>query len=243
MSFRKTTFENGEIYHIVLRSVEGIKIIRDVSDYFRIIFGLYEFNNKKPVSIWQRRRNKKQQTNSLKMVQGQALHHFEREVLVEIFAFCIMPNHIHLLLRQTKEGGITRFLQKLGTGYAMYFNKKYNRMGHLFQGSFRAVRIKNDKQLQTVFVYIHTNPVSLIVPKWKEKGIDNIEKVIKFLESYKWSSYLDYIGKKNFPSITERNFLLEVIGGIKESKKFVKDWLTQKKKLKNLISFEKFEAE
>ena len=116
-------------------------------------------------------------------------------------------------------------------------------MGHLFQGSFRAVRIKNDKQLQTVFVYIHTNPVSLIVPKWKEKGIDNIEKVIKFLESYKWSSYLDYIGKKNFPSITERSFLLEVIGGIKESKKFVKDWLTQKKELKNLISFEKFEAE
>ena len=65
MVLRKISFANDEIYHIVLRSVEGIKIFKGLSDYFRIIYGLYEFNNKKPVSIWQRRKSKR------KMLQGQ----------------------------------------------------------------------------------------------------------------------------------------------------------------------------
>jgi putative transposase len=144
-----------------------------------------------------------------------------------------MPNHIHLLLRQRKDGGITKFMKKLGTGYAMYFNKKHNRMGHLFQGSFRAVHIKNDEQLQTVFVYIHTNPISLIIPGWKEKGVGDIEKIIKFLENYKWSSYLDYIDTKNFPSVTQRDLLFKIMGGVEGCREFVKGWLGHKRELKD----------
>jgi putative transposase len=146
-----------------------------------------------------------------------------------------MPNHIHLLVRQLKDGGITQFMRKFGTGYATYFNKKYNRKGHLFQGRFRAVHIKDNEQLKTVFVYIHANPISLIEPKWKEKGIKNSQKVIKFLENYKWSSYSDYLGKKNFPSLTQRNFLLKVMGGGEGCREFVKGWIEYKKELKNLI--------
>ena len=69
-----------------------------------------------------------------------------------------MPNHIHLLLKQIKNNGISEFIRKVEVGYAGYFNKKYGRKGHLFQGRFKAVRIEDNEQLKTVFVYIHTNP-------------------------------------------------------------------------------------
>ncbi len=234
MALRKITFENEEIYHIILRSVEGIEIFKDTSDYFRIMFGLYEFNNDKPVDLWLIRKKKKEKAMK-GVVEGRTFHHFKRDLLVEILAFAIMPNHIHLLIRQVKDDGITKFLRKLGTGYAMYFNGKYNRMGHLFQGSFRAVHIETDDQLRTVFVYIHTNGVSLIEPKWKENGIKNPKKVIKFLEKkYRWSSFWDYLGKKNFPSITERDFMLEVIGGEQGSKEAVENWVKHKNEFRKI---------
>ncbi|MDA1337562.1 MAG: hypothetical protein O3C23_02255 [bacterium] len=109
--------------------------------------------------------------------------------------------------------------------------KKYQRKGHLFQGRFYAVHIKNDDQLRTAFVYIHTNPISLIVPKWKEVGIKTPQKAKKFLENYKWSSYKDYLGKKNFPSLTQREFLLGVMDGAKECRTFVNAWIEHKKEL------------
>ena len=117
---------------------------------------------------------------------------------------------------------------------AHYFNKKYERVGHLFQGRFRAVHIKTNEQLQNVFVYIHTNPAELIDRGWREEGIKNPEEVIKFLENYKWSSYLDYIGKKNFPSVTQREFLVRVMGDKDNCKNFVNHWVKYKGKIKTL---------
>jgi putative transposase len=143
-----------------------------------------------------------------------------------------MPNHIHLLVRQIKEGGISKFMMKLGAGYGGYYNRKYGRKGHLFQNRFSSVHIKDDDQLKIVFIYIHTNPLSLIEPGWKEIGIKNPERAIKFLEEeYRWSSYFDYIGKKNFPSMTNRDFLLEVMGGEDGCKDAIKNWVLYHKDL------------
>lgn len=228
MSIKRPQLVNGEIYHIVLRGVGDSLIFRNINDYYRGIFSLYEFNTTNPVTIRERRkiRAKEKQLNK-------GLSSDTRDLLVEILAFWFMPNHIHLLVKQLKEGGITQFMRKFGTGYATYFNKKYNRKGHLFQNRFQAVHIKDNEQLKTVFVYIHTNGISLIEPKWREIGIKNPKKVIKFLGNYKWSSYLDYIGKKNFPSVTQRNFLLKVMGGKKGCKNFVEGWIKYKKKLRD----------
>ena len=141
-------------------------------------------------------------------------------------------NHVHLLLRQIKDNGITKFMAKFGIGFGGYFNRKYSRKGYVFQNRFVAVHIKNDDQLKVVFAYIHVNPISLIEPKWKERGIKNIEKVGEFLENYKWSSYQDYIGKKNFPSVTNRGFILEIMGGEKGCREFIKNWIKYKSKIK-----------
>ncbi len=200
-------------------------------DYWRGIFSLYEFNDSKSVAIQERRtRRRKYLNKEVKVVQdgqGPALT-ISREGFVEVLAFVFMPNHIHLLLRQGREGGISRFLQKFNTGYAMYFNEKYKRVGPLFQGRFKAVHVENNEYLKTIFVYIHTNPIAIIEPGWKEKGISDAKKSKEFLEDYRWSSYLDYLGWDNFPSVTQRDFLEQVFDSKEEIRNFVDGWIGYK---------------
>jgi len=231
MSIKRPQLVNDEIYHLILRGVDDLDIFKNNDDYWRAIFSLYEFNTDGPVEIRIQRKKRQRIKNG-----GQSSD--ERNLLIRILAFCFMPNHIHLLVTQITKDGITQFMRKFGTGYAYYFNKKYGRKGHLFQGRFRAVHIKSDRQLKSVFVYIHTNPISLIDFRWKEEGTADTRKAIHFLEDYKWSSFPDYIGTKNFPSITEREFLTNVLGGKKKCKEVVLDWIKGKK-----IDFREVELE
>ena len=230
-------FANNEIYHLVLRRIEDKLLFIDTDDYYRGIFALYEFNNSNPVSISKRRRQRMAFKRKVKEIVGEGEEEVvepdKRNKLVEILAFCLMPNHIHILAQQIQDNGITKFMQKLGSGLATYFKKKYEikLKGHFFQDRFTAVHIENDVQLQVVFVYIHTNPISIIFPEWKAKGANDAQKAIDFIENYKWSSYQDYLGKKNFPSLTKRDLLLEVMGGEKGCKEWVDDWIKRKKKM------------
>jgi len=232
MPYRKEKFENGDIVHVILKGVDGNAIFKDINDYYRGIFSIYEFNNSKSVEIRDRRRTRIQFKKSCGGPTSADSVDFvdEREKLVEILAFCFMPNHIHLLARQTKENGITEFMRKVGTGYGGYINRRYKRQGHVFQGSFRAVKIETNGQLMIVFAYIHTNPISLIYKDWKNTRIkdESFEKIIKFLKTYKWSSHSDYIGIKNFPSVAQRDFMLGLFGGEDIYKNFIKGYIKNK---------------
>ena len=105
-----------------------------------------------------------------------------------------MPNHFHILLKEKREDGISLFMQKLTTAYTMYFNKKNERTGSLFGGTFKAEHLDKDTYLKYIFAYMHLNPLKLINPKWKELGLKNFNQANSFLVNYKWSSYLDYKG-------------------------------------------------
>lgn len=228
MPYRKQQFVNGEIYHIIVRRIEDNLLFKNIDDYYRGIFSIYEFNDTKPVII----RDRRECRDPLSANCRERVSDTPRESLVDTLLFCLMPNHLHLLLKQLKEGGISKFMNKFGAGYPAYFKKKHNlqRRGHFFQDRFVAVHIKTEEQLKVVFVYIHTNPISLIEPKWKEIGIKDPEKAIEFVENYKWSSYSDYIGRKNFPSVTNRRFLLDVMDDIQGCKDSIEDWVRYKGK-------------
>jgi len=221
MSIIRPELINDEIYHIVVRGVGDSLIFKDKNDYYRAIFSLYEFNTSQPVNIKEKRKMRREQlVEAVRFTKSDT----SRKKIVENLAFCFMPNHIHLLTKQIKENGISAYMKKFGVGYANHFNKKYERRGHLFQGRFRAIHIKDEEQLKNVFVYIHTNPISLAEPNWKGKGISNPQTVINFLENYRWSSYPDYIGNQNFPSLTERKFILKILGDQKGCRDFVEGW-------------------
>lgn len=230
MAQRKIQFINGEIYHIILRGVDGRLVFMGEEDNWRGVFSLYEFNNILPVTIRRQRQLRKQIKK--KIISGKIIDFDEtdkRNKPVEILSFVFMPNHIHLLLRQIKTNGVSIFMQKFGSGYTSFVNTKYQRVGHLFQGKFEAKHISGNEYLKNVFVYIHANPLSIIKSGWKELGIDDVPAAIKFLEEYRWSSYLDYLGKNNFPSLTDRQFLLDIFGGVPEIKKHVESWVAYKK--------------
>ena len=92
---------------------------------------------------------------------------------VELYAYCLMGNHFHLLLYELVFGGISRFMQRLSTAYSMYFNLKNERTGILFEGRFHGRHVDNDTYLKYIYSYIHLNPVQHVEPEWKEKGIGN----------------------------------------------------------------------
>jgi len=217
---KKPNFISGNIYHIYNRGVEKRDIFMEDLDYFRFIHDLFVFNN-------------------IDAVLPMEIQPPKRKLMVEILAFALMPNHFHLLIRQKEKEGIVKFMQKLGTGYTMYFNQKYERVGSLFQGRFKAVAVLKEKHFLYLPFYIHLNCLDLIEPDWRNGKIENLKKAIKFLESYRWSSYLDYIGKKNFPSVTQRQFLLKCFGEEKEYKKSTVEWLKEvnQEKLKEIQTF------
>lgn len=238
MPYRKQQFINGKIYHIVTRRIEDNLLFKNIDDYYRGIFSIYEFNTTKPITIRTQREARAKIKKMLKESNRDPTPVIDnRELLVEILVFCFMPNHVHLLLKQLEDNGISKFMQKFGAGYSAYFKNKYNlkRKGHFFQGRFVSIPIKTDEQLTTVFIYIHTNPISLIEPKWKEIGIKNPEQVIKFLENYKWSSYLDYIGIKNFPSVTERELFWNTLNGEAGCREVIENWVKYKGEIKEFV--------
>jgi REP element-mobilizing transposase RayT len=228
MPYRKEQFNIGDIIHITLKTVDNNLLFKDNDDYFRGIFTIYELNNSNPVTIQERRRARKAFKNKTYRVPDSIYFEDKRDRLVDILCFCFMPNHIHLLLKQIKNGGVTKFMSKAGVGYGGYFNRKHNRHGHVFQSRFGAVKIENDEQLKIVIAYICTNPLSLKYPEWKKIKIEEPEKAHKFLEKYKWSSYPDLMGIKNFPSVTQRDFILDVMGGPERSKNFIEYWIEYK---------------
>jgi putative transposase len=217
MALRKTKLVPGEIYHIYNRGTDKRDIFMDDEDRIRFIHDLFEFNN----------------SNSVKNLGyfckfsevGLRYIKQKRENMVEILAFCMMDNHFHLLVRQKTENGITEFMRKLGTGYTNYINTKYERTGSLFQGKFKSVHVKEDKHLMYLPIYIHLNPLDFKFKEWREGKISDTKKAIEFLASYRWSSYLDYIGEKNFPSIIRKDFLLSRLGSEEKQKKEFIGWI------------------
>ena len=197
---RKNNLSQDSIYHIFNRGTDKRAIFMNSSDYLRFINNLVIFNDTEPAT------NTKQRLLDIQ----NGTH--ERVPLVDILAFCLMPNHFHLLLKQRGESSITEFMRKLGCGYVNYFNLKHSRSGTLFQGRFKSVLIDNESQFLYIPFYIHLNPLDMLYQDWRENGVKERKKAIEFLDDYKWSSHINYRGKPNFPLILEENVVAEYFG-------------------------------
>ncbi len=188
MSLRKINFVPNEYYHIYNRGNSKQKIFNDEEDYERFMKLLFLSNGNNNFKIY--------------FIKSDFIYDFDRgEQYVDIGAYCLMPNHFHILITQTENGSISKFMQKLTTAYSMYYNKKYERTGSLFEGKFKSQHAGSDRYLKYLFSYIHLNPLKLLDTKWKEVGVKNITKALDFLKNYKYSSYKDYLNEKKAESI------------------------------------------
>lgn len=219
-------------YHTYNRGVEKRKLFLEKSDYARAIHDLYEFNDRKAV------------LNAVRRIDGfptPIIEKDQREKLVDIGVWCLMPNHYHLFSCPVEDNGLPVFHKKFGGGFANFFNTKYKRNGALFQGRYKKVQVSNDTQALQLVCYIHSNPLDLWKPNWKEKGLVSLEiqNALKFLEKdYRWSSHLDWWGIKNFPSLIDADFIHRFFKSPEEYREFFVNWLKYYEK--NIQSIKKF---
>ena len=143
MSIRKVNFVPGEYYHIYNRGNSKQKIYFDEHDYQRFVDLLYAVNTEDRFNF----------SDSIKGIS--VYERITKDKLVSIGAYCLMPNHFHILVTPLSEDGLSKFMQKLSTAYAMYFNKKNIRTGSIFEGKFKAEHLNNDIYLKYIFSYIH----------------------------------------------------------------------------------------
>lgn len=202
-----------ELFHLLNRGVDKRQIFMNSDDRVRFVHDMYEFNDKAAAN------------NTLRILQmNDFVSRSLREPIVEIHGWCLMGNHYHLLLSELIEGGITLFIRRLNIGYAKFFNEKYKRDGALFQGRTKKIHVASDAHFLHILHYIHLNPLDFLKGSedWRDLSIRDAREAIKFLENYRWSSYLDYCGTKNFPSLLTK----DLFGGVfKDYKKDITAYL------------------
>ncbi len=223
---QKAILANDQYYHIYNRGVDKREIFLDTEDYQRFLHDMYEFNDTAATPPFVRRVGFTKSYNDIVGFRKSPSCQ-QRDKLVDIYCYCLMPNHFHFVLKQLKIDGITIFMRKLGVGYANYFNKKYERSGALFQGRFKAVLIETDPQIMHLSRYIHVlNPGEMVEPDIREGRVRDRERLDVFLKKYRWSSHLDYLGIKNYPSLINKDFISGYFKDVKEYENFVLKWKT-----------------
>lgn len=204
MPSRIFPFVNGHFYHIYNRGVEKRVIFEKNWDYSRLIKTIryYQLVGPKP--------------KLSRFLMGSLFKPDTNKKIVEIICYCLMPNHFHFLIKQLKDGGITEFISKLSNSYTKYYNVKYNRVGPLLQGEFKAVLIESDEQLIHVFRYIHLNPIASFL--------------VKDLNQYRWSSYKEYT-ENDTNAMCNKETILSFFKTPKDCEKFVLDQVDYAQKL------------
>jgi len=202
MAVRNIIFKVGGYYHIYNRGTDKRKIFLDKGDLYYFFDSIQIYNSVEKFN------NRASSKNSRKINLEKAKN---SEKLVSIIAYALLPNHYHFILKEEVEGGISKFMQKLGTSYTKYFNNKYKRTGVLFQGKFKAKEIYSDESLNHISVYVNMN--------YKHHKYDPKKDLVK-------TSVFEYLDKESGEKICNQknlNLIIKNIGGIDAYKKYLKN--------------------
>ena len=217
MTMRNIMIAPGEYYHVCNRGVNKQVIFHNSDDYFRFLFLILYFQS--PITFEQTGR-------VVKEFVGSPALDISVEIIkkrtVELTAFCIMANHFHLIIREVEEDGIVSYMQRVLTAYSKYYNTKYEKSGHVFQGPYRAVHVIDDRQMLHTSAYIHRNPREM--KEWTNRE-----------EKYQWSSYQDHVGENRWGGL----LIPDVISGQFRNKKDYRHFVetSPTKKLKEELEY------
>ncbi len=205
---RKIKIAPGEYYHIYNRGVNKQNIFLDNKDWIRFLFLIVYLQS--PVNFPQigRAISGYVKNQVFDNVKEKTAAEILKTRYVELTCFTIMPNHFHLVLREFKERGISKYMERIQKAYAKYSNTKHGKSGHVFQGTFQAIHIKNSEQLLHLSAYIHRNPRER--KQWRNKE-----------QKYPWSSYQDYIEKNRWGKLLKIGVILNQFSSPKQYKEFI----------------------
>lgn len=198
MGYRAEEFSPGEIYHIYTRGVEQRIVFVDDHDRLRLL----------QLFTHSLARSHVQSYSTAKKLGHRPQRTAEGDGLVDLLCYCLMDNHIHLVLKGNVERGISIYLQRVLNGYAKYFNIHRQRSGPLFSGPFKAIRVDRDEQFLQVSRYIHLNPY--------------VAHMINHPGAYQWSSLSEYLGRPTRHTICHTSLLKSIMQPHKY-RRFVED--------------------
>lgn len=213
---RKIPLATGEIYHIFSRSIAEYNIFNSSEEYlaFEQRLQYYQFKTDAKFSDF----------IALKMTQNLGFENLFKtysgncEKLIQIIAYCIMPTHIHLVLKQLKDEGISNAVGNLFNSYTKVFNTKHKRKGPLWEAKFNNVLVESDEQLLHLTRYIHLNPVTAYL--------------VKKPEEWKYSSYNEYVTGNL--KLTDFENILDIIP--RQYRNFVNDRISYQRELAKIKS-------
>ncbi len=218
MSTRQFAFLPGNFYHVYNRGNSKQNIFHDPYDYKRFLALLFVSNS----------------AEAFKLYFVKEPYELERgQRLVAVGAYCLMPNHFHILLTPLVEKGVSIFMKKVMTGYSMYFNNRYERTGGLYEGRFKARMASDDVYLKYLYAYIHLNPIKLIQSDWKERGIVDVKTAKSYLNGYEYSSYLDCVGQyRKEQGIIDQKPFPQYFESTKDFERNIFEWFEQNKQVR-----------
>lgn len=216
---RRVILATNEIYHIYNRSIAKELIFKSLKDLKRAleVFEFYRFHQEIRFSKFKELPKETKENYLLDLE--------KKKPIVEIYAFALMPNHFHFLLKQTQEKGIVQFISNFQNSFAKYFNLKNDRNGALFQNAFKGVYIEKDEQFKHVSRYIHLNPVTSYIIEFKD------------LSLYPWTSFRNYVSSGG-SEVVNTDFILKMFSKKNSYIKFVADQVDYQRdlaKIRDLI--------
>lgn len=224
---RKEKFTVGSFVHVYNRGNRKQPIVRDQRDKWHFLELLFYFNNKLSITNFSHYLHRLEpSSNQPEKPFTWSEEWLPRKPIVKILAFSLLENHFHLLLKEIQKDGISLFMKKLDTGLASYFNAKYQEVGSLFQGSYKARRIDRDLYLKYLSVYIQVKNPFETYPGGFQKAIQDFDKAYAWAVKNSYSSLGDYAGVRNSP-IIDRDILGKFFPRPEEYKEFTRQCLTK----------------
>ena len=235
---RREVFGVNNYIHVYNRGNRKAEIIRASADGWRFVQALRFFNDShSSQNILREVIEAKKASSGLSVSDTDRLNSLdsvfetgwppnwpERSPLVKILCYCLVPNHFHLLLKEIHPSGISKFMQKLGIGYTNFFNLKYQEVGKVFQGSYKAKLVNEEIYLKYLCVYIQVINVLELFPGGLEAALKNLRDAMQFVDDYSFSSHQDYAGLRK-SLIIDKDILGEFFLTPDDYKRFVYDSL------------------
>ena len=232
---RKEIIVLDSFIHVIGRGNKQMQIYRQKSDVWRMLFGLFYTNTSGSSKNWMKELER-EGVDPKTFIWPEKFG--EKQPLVSVLAFVIMPNHFHLLLKEISENGTSKFMHKFIMGYSKFINAKYVESGSLFQNKFQARIIEKDEYFRRVAVYVMVKNTFELYPNGGLQGAThNFEDAWEWATTFPFSSLSHYAGK-NISAILKTDLLGEIFDSPKEFKDFSKDYILGRTLIEDMEDFE-----
>lgn len=220
---RHHQFSPDTYVHVCNRGVKKMPIYRDESDFWKLLSNFFYFNHADPMPPQWKRDLEDAGGGPFTWLPKWGKH----EPIISILGFSLMPNHMHLLIKELVEGGMANFMHRCTMGYSKFINEKYDESGSLFQGAYKSRSVQEDFDLQYQAVYVMVKNPFELYPGGLREALSNFDVAYEHAIKSPFNSLAEYAGVRQMP-IIEKDLLGKIFGTPASFKEFARECMLYK---------------